>query len=184
MFRQKLFMMLVLGFSMLTVSCMADDDDAKGTALGFKELPAAVQQAALKYFETAKIKEIEKKAEKDTVQYGVEGISNGSKLDVVFASDGTVVRTSLKVNASALPELARKALSVDYPAGVINEVEKIVRTSYKVKIVVKGEKREIEVNAAGDIDDENDNDGINDNKNSDKDNDKADKDDDEEKDDD
>lgn len=174
---KKLFTMIVLGALITTVNCWADDDEGSEVKIGFKELPAAVQQTALKFFKVENIKEIEKKAEEDTAQYDVEGLSNGKKLDLTFASDGTLIQTTVKIDFASLPKLAQKALLKDYPQGEIKEVEKVVETSYKIEIIIDGEKREIEVKASGDIEDENDSDGINDNE--DKENDDKDADDDE-----
>ena len=158
---KNLFIMLVMGLLMINVNCWADDEK-EGVKIDFNKLPAAVQNVALKYFKVKDIKEIEKKAEEDTAQYCVEGTSKGKKLDLTFAPDGTVIKTTVKTTFESLPELAQKAILNDYPNGEVKEIEKVVETSYKVEIIVNGKKREIEIKASGDIEDENDNDSVND----------------------
>jgi len=159
---KKLIVVMGLCGLVAVGNCWADNDGREGSKIGFKELPVAVQQESMKYFEERNIKEIEKNAEVDIVQYDVEGISNGQKLDIKFAPDGTVIQTSVKVELTALPLLAQKALQKDYPGMEIKEVEKAVQTVYKVEIIVDGKKREVEVKASGDIEDANDMDGEND----------------------
>jgi hypothetical protein len=156
---KKLLMMMVLGAMVAAANCWADEEN-EGTEskIEFKELPAAVQQAALKFYKLEDVREIELETEGNTAQYGVEGVSNGEKMDLTFAADGTLMRTVVKVDFASLPKLAQEALLKEYPDGEIKEVEKVVETSYDVELVAAGQKHEIEVKASGDIEDMDDND--------------------------
>ena len=160
---KNLIMMIVVSVIAVTGNCWAKNNESEGVKIGFKELPIAIQQASMKFFDVNNIEEIEKHAEVDTSQYDIEGMSDGKKLDVIFALNGTVIQTSIKVGFSSLPQLAQQALRKDYPGMEIKEVEKVIETTYKVKILVNGKKREVEVKASGDIEDDNDIDGENDN---------------------
>lgn len=156
---KKLLFMLVVGVLTATVNSWAGDD-MEGVAIAFNALPSSVQQMALKSFDVRNISEIEKRAEAETVQYDVEGISNGEKIELTFAEDGTLIQQSVQTDFAALPALAKQALMKDYPDGEVREIEKVVETFYQVEITADGKTRNIEVKASGDIEDEFDNDGI------------------------
>ncbi|NOY76190.1 MAG: hypothetical protein GXP32_10445 [Kiritimatiellaeota bacterium] len=168
---RKLMMMLAVAGLVATVGCdtLEINDENEGqdegsVRMNFNQLPLAVQTAALKFFNVTNIKEVERKGESDTPRYGVEGIANGKKTDLVFAADGVLIKKTVKVEFASLPKLAQKAILKDYPNGKVKEVEKVMETSYKVEILVNAEKREIEVKASGDIEDENDGDQAEENK--------------------
>jgi hypothetical protein len=160
---KKLFFALALSSILAATATGWADDDMEGVEINFNELPASVQQIVLKSFDVKNISQIEKKAEVDTVQYDVEGISDGKKMGLTFAADGTLIQKTVDVGFASLPKLAKKALINDYPNEEIIEINKVIEAFYHVKVIVDGAIRDIEVKASGDIEDENDNDGIYDN---------------------
>lgn len=129
-----------------------------GKRIKFKELPADVQNAALKHVRKETIKKVELIAEKDAVMYEIESKENGIGKDITITQDGHVMEIEQEVAFSGLPIAAQRKIREAYPNIEIEEVEEVKLFYYEVEGVVNGKTVEFNVLATGKIEFESDDD--------------------------
>jgi len=85
-------------------------------------------------------------------EYMVEGIEQS----IECAASGEILEEEKTVDVNAIPAAAMKRILQDYPGSVIVESESIQKFFYEIKIDQNGKKHEIQINAAGEILDDDD----------------------------
>jgi len=117
----------------------------------FKELPANVQNAALKHVQKENITEVELIIEEDTIKYEIESKENGISKEITIAKDGNILEIEQEIAFSKLPIEAQSEIKEAYPNIEIEEIEAVKLFYYEVEGVVNGKTVEFKVFATGEI---------------------------------
>lgn len=97
-------------------------------------LPTVIDKAVKKLYPRAKIREVEQHI-KTLIVFEVELDQDGRELDVVYASDGTLMETEAEVTLESLPPALRQNILKAADGGIIKEVER--ETVYGIVSAVK-----------------------------------------------
>lgn len=118
------------------------------------KVPAAVMKAVKDKFPKATVKEAEKETEdgKTTYEIGLE--ENGKGIDVSLKEDGTILEIEKEIDAKDLPKPVADAVKGKYPGGAIKKAEEVSKdgkTLYEVVVTVGDKARELLLDPAGKI---------------------------------
>ena len=139
--------------------------------ISIEKLPDAVRATAEKSCPKGIIAEASKEKEKGKVIYKVELKLEEKECELEIAADGTLLETSIEIDAAQLPEKVQESLSIfeDIEIEESAYVQEGDSTFYELEIEVDEQSFEIEITPAGKItelkakskkhDDEDDDDG-------------------------
>lgn len=119
------------------------------------EAPAAVRAAAIKLVGNARAIDqvIREEEEEDIVTYEVEYHDGQVVCAAVFSGAGDVMELERAVGMDSLPTAARAALAEEFNGAEFGESYLVTKTLYEVDVILDGERFEIVVDAAGNIED-------------------------------
>lgn len=117
--------------------------------------PEAVRAAAIKLAGDAKniTKVIKEESEEDVVTYEVEFKDGTTECAAVFSVAGDLMELEKSTTEGKLPAAAMAALKKDFPTASFEKPMAVTKMYYEVQVVVDGKKREVKVDAAGNIED-------------------------------
>ena len=118
--------------------------------------PEAVRTAILKLVGDAKnvTQVIQEEDEEDSIMYEVEYTNNGVKCSAAISPAGEVVELEQGTAEAMMPAAVMAALKKEYPNATFAEPNKVTRITYEIVVVINGKKHEVEVDPAGNINDE------------------------------
>jgi len=128
-------------------------------AIKLSEAPDAVRAALVKITPADKVTEVTRESHKGVTVYEIEYAAEGGECSVVFSAAGEVMELEKEIKEAALPAAALAALRKAYPDAKFGEITLVQEFSYEVEFKVDGKTHEVELNAAGQIDDDDDEDG-------------------------
>lgn len=119
-------------------------------------IPEAVIEAFEKAYPNAEEVEFEKEMIGDKSVYEVEYKENDREYEILYDSDGVILRKEETIDVKLLPEPIVEAITNAYPQVFIKEAEMIkgpdgTITGYEVEIKTEGKKLELELDAHGKI---------------------------------
>ena len=141
---------IVIGlFAGLAIPAIADEDEQ---TVAWENVPAAVQNTITANANGGTIGRIEKENEKGVTTYEakIKG-SNGEKMEVEAATDGTLVETETIVKWNDIPPAVQNTITANAHGGKVGKVEQETEkgvTTYEAK--VKADNKKIEINVATD----------------------------------
>ena len=120
------------------------------------QVPKAVVEAFEKAYPNAEAVEFEKEMIGDRTVYEVEYKENDKDHEILFDTDGVILRKEETIDVKLLPEPIVQAISSAYPQVFIKEAEMLLGpdgtiTGYEVEIRTAGKKLELELDAHGKI---------------------------------
>ena len=120
------------------------------------QVPEAVLEAFEKAYPNAEAIEFEKEMIGDKTVYEVEYKENDREHEILYDSDGVILRKEETIDIKLLPEPIVQAISNAYPQVFIKEAEMVMGpdgtiTGYEVEIKTAGKKLELELDAHGKI---------------------------------
>ena len=113
----------------------------------------AVRTAAIKLAGDAKniTKVIKEENDEDVVTYEVEYKDGTTECAAVFSTAGELMELEKVTTESKLPAAAMSALKKDFPGATFEKPTSVTKMYYEVQVIVDGKKREVKVDAAGNI---------------------------------
>ncbi len=130
-----------------------DNDEKSEVIIKFSEAPDAVKAAARKLTSEANITRVIRESDEGITTYEIEYTDAGTKWAAIISASGDVMETERTVATGSLPAAAAAAIRKEMPSANIGTVQVVTKTYYEVEITESGKKREIKVDAAGNIDD-------------------------------
>ncbi len=120
------------------------------------QVSKAVLEAFEKAYPNAEEVEFEKEMIGDKTVYEVEYKENNREYEILYDSDGVILRKEEAIDVELLPEPIVQAISSAYPQVFIEEAEMVMGpdgsvTGYEVEIKTEGKKLELELDAYGKI---------------------------------
>jgi len=126
------------------------DDDSEAP-ISWQQLPAAVQDALAKIVPSQKIDALTREVEDGFVffeaEYETDGVEHAAKL----TDNGYVIESEQPVSAESLPPAVVAALKEQFKNAEIVESEIVQLTFFEVKVRVGNKKREVKVQANGNV---------------------------------
>ncbi len=131
-----------------------DDDDEQ--VISLDKAPESVQATIRRIVGNNPLKKVVIEDEDGIILYEAEYMVEGIEQSIECAASGEILEEEKTVDANAIPAAAMKRILQDYPGSVIVESESIQKFFYEIKIDQNGKKHEIQINAAGEIFDDDD----------------------------
>lgn len=136
------------------------EEEAKEEAVAsVADLPAAVQATVAKVVGANPVQKITKESDDDEVAFEVEYQVDGVEQSVDLSEAGDILELESAVETGALPAAVAKALQEEFPGATVDSAVSVQTFTYEVLIVKNGKKKEVKVNAAGDVEDEDGDEG-------------------------
>jgi uncharacterized membrane protein YkoI len=141
--------MALFGLSALVVAAGADEEKVP-----LEKVPAAIRKAVQGKFPKAQVTQAEKEVEDGKTIYEIGLEEDGHHIDVSATEDGTIVEIETEVAAQDLPRAVTDAVKAKYPKGTIKKAEEVVKgatTNYEVIVAEGSKSREVVLDRAGKI---------------------------------
>jgi uncharacterized membrane protein YkoI len=122
------------------------------TTIKLVDAPEAVRTAAAKLAPEKNITKVTRESDDGITTYEVEFTQDGVAGSGTFTPMGDVLEVEREVAESKLPAAAVAAVKKANPGSTIGSVALVTRTYYELQIVKDGQKREVKVDASGEID--------------------------------
>lgn len=132
----------------------AEESDEETIELS--KAPEAVRAAALKLVGSAgekSIKKVIKEEDDDIATYEIEFTADGVDCSAVLSQAGDLMETEKSVNVSTLPRAAMDAIKKEFPSAAVAGINHVQKFYYEVEVTIGGKRREIKVDASGEIED-------------------------------
>lgn len=132
-----------------TATAHADDADPK-----LKTLPEAVQKTVTAESPQGSIVSVEPKRIDGTLRYKVAVQDHGQNRHLVIDATGKLQSTKTEVTAQALPAPVRKTLDAQSQGARVDknlQVNKAGKLTYEFELLVSGHKKELAIDAAGEL---------------------------------
>ncbi len=142
---------LWMACTLFVVAHVRAAEEGKDQDLAFESLPVSIRNAVLAEYGTDGKFEAEIEVVDGVRWCEVEMHREGREVSLRFTEDGDLVEREIEVDASFLPDKARRALDEQFPGAQIEEVEAVELHFYNVEFVVDGTQREFRVYASGQI---------------------------------
>jgi len=124
-------------------------------AIDLAKAPKPVQQAVKKALAGNPLKKLVKEAEEEgQAVYEAEWEVKGAQHSVEVAANGEIMEMEHSIAEKDLPAAALAALKKEYPGAKIAAVDAVQSFYYEVQIVAGGKEKEVKINAAADIEDD------------------------------
>ncbi|MBN1899865.1 PepSY-like domain-containing protein [Candidatus Sumerlaeota bacterium] len=133
-----------------------EEDDESETKIELAQAPQAVQDAIKKIVGDNPIKEVIEEKEDGVTTYEAEYTVGGMEHSLECAATGEILELESEIEADALPASVIEKLNKKFPGAVIKEACAVQVFFYEIEIEKDGKKQEIEINATGEIDDDDD----------------------------
>jgi len=128
-----------------------DEDDV----VPLEQAPEAVRAAAIKLAGAAEnITKVIREKDDDHVKFEIkfkDGAASGAAL---FSSAGELMEVERSMKEMDLPAAAMSALKRAYPKATFADMQTVSKMFYEVEVEINGQKREVYVNAVGEIEDD------------------------------
>ena len=137
-------------------------EEAGEEVIDFAKAPEAVRTAALKLVGVGgekAIKKVIKEEDENVYTYEVEYTTDGVDCAACFAAAGDLMESEKAATEAKLPAAVMAALKKDYPKATFAKPFAVTKMFYEVEVVIDGKTHEVEVDAAGNIEDESKGDG-------------------------
>ena len=134
-----------------------NDENAKDdgeVAIDLKQAPAAVQATIAAVVKTNPIDNVLLVKEDGQTLYEAEYKVNGEKSSVKMADNGGILEEEHGISVSSLPAAVLAGIQSKFPKADIKQAESVQESHYTVRLSVNGKTREIDVNAAGQIEED------------------------------
>ena len=142
-----------------------DDDDEKADEeeeqeIAIDALPQPVRAAFANVAGDATGQKATKEREGGIDVYEVEYTKNGKPASIEVTAEGAVLEIEREIDASEVPATVKAKVEKKFAGAEIKKVEEITPVLYEIKVVKNGKTKEVKINGAGKIvdddDDEND----------------------------
>jgi hypothetical protein len=122
-----------------------------GKKFTVKDLPAAVSDAFKKSYPQAVIKGVDKEVENGKTLYEIESIDGTMKRDLLYTPEGNAYEIEETIEATALPDAVKQAISKEFPKGKIDKVEKMTKEGVvQYDVIIKSGKKVFEASITPD----------------------------------
>jgi hypothetical protein len=129
------------------------DDEKSEVIIKLADAPDAVKAAARKLTAEANITRVIRESDEGITTYEVEYTDAGVKCAAIFSANGDLMETERTIATGTLPAAAAAAIRKEYTKATVSTVQLVTKTYYEVELTENGKKREIKVDAAGNIED-------------------------------
>lgn len=129
-------------------------DDAE-QIIALDKAPEAVRNAATKLVGNAKnITQVIQESDDGVTSYEVQYTNGALKSSAVFSTAGELMQLEQAKAEAEIPAEVMAALKKEYPTATFADLFVVTRTTYEVNAIINGELHAVEVDPAGNIDDE------------------------------
>jgi len=127
------------------------EDAANEEKIALSDAPEKVREAVKKIIGKNPLKQMERETEDGVVIYEAEYVAEGVVHSVGLSENGDVLEIEIQMAPDKLPPAVARALEAKYGKIEIGVAESIQMFSYEVKFPDGAEKREVKLDAAGRI---------------------------------
>jgi uncharacterized membrane protein YkoI len=124
-------------------------EDKHEVEVKLTDVPAPVRGAIAKLTAESAVRKVVKETKGGVTVYEVEYTAGGADVSAKLTDSGMVLE--LERAAPALPEAARAALGKAFPGATIGAASAVQAFYYEVAVTAEGHKREVKVDASGEI---------------------------------
>ena len=143
---------LILGLSFPIMSFGGVQEKRK---IGRGDIPTPIKEAFNRAWPKAKIKQCEVETTANRAVYFIEAERDDREIEAVYQLEVTLLEEQVDIDLKELPVTVVEAIKAAYPAGQIEEVEKIIRqgalVGYEVELKDGKQNIELRLDPAGKI---------------------------------
>lgn len=130
-------------------------EEADEEVIDLAKAPESVRAAAIKLAGSDKaIKKVIKEEDEGIYVYEIEYTADGVECAAIFSAAGELMESEKGTTEAKLPAAVMAALKKDYPKATFASPFAVTKMFYEVEIVIDGKQHEVNVDAAGNIEDE------------------------------
>lgn len=135
---------LILGLSFPVMSFGGVQEKRK---IGRGDIPTPIKEAFTRAWPKAKIKQCEVETTANRAVYFIEAERDDREIEAVYQLEITLLEEQEDIDLKEVPSVVIEAIKAAYPAGEIEEVEKITRqgTLLRYEVELKDGKQNIEL---------------------------------------